>query len=448
MTLIAQTLLNANNFRKQFGLDQNSTWNDMADNVLVIRENDVTLEYTTMNNSVAVKQADVILSTFPLDYTLNYTSGEALNDLDYYALKQSSDGPGMTYAIFSIVAGEVSPSGCSAYTYAQYSYDPYIRSPFFQFSEQLDDDYTTNGGTHPAFPFLTGHGGANQVVLYGYLGLRLLPDNILHINPNLPPQIPQVKYRTFYWRGWPIQAASNYTHTTIRRATTVAPLSTADQTYSNTSITVQVGQTSNGTTYSLRADGTPLTVANRQVGSVQTTAGNIAQCQPVQSSDSYQPGQYPISVVDGASSTKWQPEFAANVSSVTVSLGSSYVSGNSSTASTISGFYFNWAQAPPDNITVILHNSSTAQLSASAMSNTTTTTSLNITVSDPYSTSTDENIIVLPSSNTTNYTFPSPVPVPQFATLFIQGNQALNETDLTYGNGTGATVAEWAILTS
>jgi hypothetical protein len=75
----------------------------------------------------------------------------------------------MTYAIFSIVANEVSPSGCSSYTYQQYSEQPYARAPWFQFSEQLLDDYTANGGTHPAYPFLTGHGGANQVVLFGYL---------------------------------------------------------------------------------------------------------------------------------------------------------------------------------------------------------------------------------------------------------------------------------------
>jgi hypothetical protein len=32
------------------------------------------------------------------------------------------------------------------------------------------DNTTINGGTHPAYPFLTGHGGSNQVAIYGYLG--------------------------------------------------------------------------------------------------------------------------------------------------------------------------------------------------------------------------------------------------------------------------------------
>lgn len=346
----------------------------------------------------------------------------------------------MTYAIFSIVANEVSPSGCSAYTYAQYSYDPYARAPFFQFSEQLIDDYTTNGGTHPAYPFLTGHGGANQVVLYGYLGLRLVADEILHIDPNLPPQIPQVTYRTFYWRGWPIQAASNYTHTTIRRATTVAPLDSAEKKYAKSAISVQVGQQANSTTYKLPADGTPLTVANRKVGSTNTIKGNIAQCQPVQSVDSYQPGQYALAAVDGAASTKWQPEFAANVSSLTVSIPSGKTS--------ISGFYFDWAQAPPSNATVVFHNNSVSNptLSSFGSRKGARITHIDVKLSNPYNASSNADAIVIPSGNTTNFTFSNPVPAPRFATLFVQGNQGLDKVDVQNGNGTGATVAEWAIL--
>jgi predicted dinucleotide-binding enzyme len=55
----------------------------MASNILFLRENDITLEYTTMNNSVQVKQADVVLVTYPLEYTTNYNAGDALTDLDY-----------------------------------------------------------------------------------------------------------------------------------------------------------------------------------------------------------------------------------------------------------------------------------------------------------------------------------------------------------------------------
>lgn len=86
MPLIAQTLMYANSFRQQFGLEENKTWDQIAKNVLVIHENGVTLEFTTMNGSAVVKQADVVLDTYPLDYTHNYTAVEALNDLDYVSI--------------------------------------------------------------------------------------------------------------------------------------------------------------------------------------------------------------------------------------------------------------------------------------------------------------------------------------------------------------------------
>lgn len=36
-----------------------------------------------MNGSIAVKQADVVLNTFPLNYQLNYTAEDSLRDLDW-----------------------------------------------------------------------------------------------------------------------------------------------------------------------------------------------------------------------------------------------------------------------------------------------------------------------------------------------------------------------------
>lgn len=43
-------------------------------------------------------------------------------------------------------------------------------------------------------------------------------------------------------------------------------------------------------------------------------------------------------------------------------------------------------------------------------------------------------------------TLAQPVPATRFATLFIWGNQALDDVDRRAGNGTGASVAEWAIF--
>lgn len=357
----------------------------------------------------------------------------------------------MTYAIFSIVANEVSPSGCSAYTYGQYSFSPYVRAPFFQFSEQLVDDWSTNGGTHPAYPFLTGNGGANQVAVFGYLGLRLIPDGILHLNPNLPPQIPHIRYRTFYWHGWPLEASANYTQTMIQRATNRRPLASADPKYANAPITVHVGSADNITVYSLPPSG-QLVIPNRQIGSINTLAGNLVQCQPVFSPNEFAPGQFPISAVDGAASTKWQPRRASSTSSLTVTLP------DSASSATISGFAFDWAQAPPVSAKVVLHDEPLLHPVMDAEDGSSPTTpagsvtvweSAMVPLSDPYDPiKIDLNMIMSYKGNTTNVTLPSTVPAAKFATLLIRGNQALGPVEVRAGNGTGATVAEWSIVRS
>lgn len=83
MAIVAETLMQANKFRDKFGLGENDTWDEMASDVLLIRENGVTLEFTTMNGSAVIKQADLVLMTFPLGYSDNYTDQQGLNDLDY-----------------------------------------------------------------------------------------------------------------------------------------------------------------------------------------------------------------------------------------------------------------------------------------------------------------------------------------------------------------------------
>ncbi|KAL8815590.1 MAG: hypothetical protein Q9223_005283 [Gallowayella weberi] len=427
MPLIADTLRYANMFRGLFGISPNTTFDEQAENIFISRNPDAGIidEYSGMNGSISVKQADVVLNIFPLNYQDMYTATDRFNDLTYYAGKQSLSGPGMTYAIFSIAASEVDPSGCSSYTYQQYSEQPYARAPWFQFSEQLTDDYTNNGNTHPAFPFLTGHGGANQVTLFGYLGLRLTPDFTLHINPSLPPQIPNLRYRTFYWQGWPLSAISNQTHTTITRLS--EPYVAANQTFAKASIPIQVGN-GNSNIHQLAPNGT-LTLLNHNVANIATVEGNIAQCRPVLSDDDYSPGQFPFAAVDGSATTKWQPSAANKSQSITVSLSTSAIQ-------PVTGFHFDWAQNPPTNISVIFHNSSDATDSSAI----TVTDNVQVKISIPYDA--NSTYIVTPYvSNTTNITLDSPVYSGQYATLQIQGNQVDS-----YNNGTGATVAEWVIL--
>lgn len=294
----------------------------------------------------------------------------------------------------------------------------------------MNDNAAETDGTHPAFPFLTGHGGANQVVLFGYLGLRLVPDDKLHIDPNFPPEIPRVRYRTFYWRGWPISAVSTYEKTVLTRSTNVKELKSADRRFRDSAIVVSVGQLGSIGEFELPADGSPLTIANRKSGSIRAEAGNIAQCQPISSSSAFVRGQFPRSAVDGATSTKWQPVAAGDLSSVTVALPQD--SGDKK----ITGCNINWAQAPASKFTVAFHDDPRADLNGGSSA----VFSYDVQISDPWDPTTyDPSELHLPKGNSTSVQFPTAIPPTKFASLFIQGNQG--------GGGMGATVAEWSVLT-
>ncbi|KAJ9609988.1 alpha,alpha-trehalase ath1 [Cladophialophora chaetospira] len=449
MAMIATHLTRANQFRSQFNSTPNSTWDNIAQNVLIGKDEDsgVTLEFTGMNGTGVVKQADIILNTFPLSYTeQNYTSSDSLSDLDYYAAKQSVDGPAMTYAIFSVIANGYSPSGCSAYTYDHVGTQPYVRGPWYQFSEQLVDNYQENGGTHPAFPFLTGHGGALQVVLFGYLGFRLVPDFSLHIDPNLPPQIPQIRYRTFHWYGIPIQAFSNQTHTVLTRNSTFTPAEGAfpNATFANSAIPVVVGPVGSPplATYQLAPDSS-VTITNRRIGLIPTTPDNVAQCLPVSSPDEYLPGQFPLAAVDGATSTKWQPSYANKTASVTVTLPQGY---------RVRSFEFNWGQAPPYNYSVLFHNDSLSNPSAASLPSgpgvQVIANNQRANITDVYNVTALNNIETV-QTNVTTFTIPQSageVFTSRYATLRIWGSLANSSVSVRNMSGDGATVAEWSII--
>jgi len=424
MVLMKTHLENTNDVRKRLGKEANETWASIAANITVPVNDpaNIILEYQTMNGSISVKQADIVL----IDDFLDYPNDQSLSDLDYYAGKQTLNGPGMTYGVFSIVANKISPSGCSSYTYDLYGSQPYTRAPWYQFSEQLLDDWDANGGTHPAYPFLTGIGGANRVAVFGYLGLRLMLDSF-NVDPDLPPQIPNLNYRTIYWQGWPINATSNSTHTTLQRLPD--PLPSANSTFATAPIPVTSGLT-DPTIHNLHFNST-VVLSNRRAGFNKTIPGNLAQCQPVTTDRDFSPGQFPLSAVDGAISTKWQPTQSNLTSSITVQLPEPFVA--------ISEIRFDWAQAPPRSYSVTFSNSSTAGSAAVNV-----TSDANVVVSNAYDASKVSDIVPY-SGNTTNVTLERPVWSGRYATLSILGNRATEGTANEF-NGTGATVAEWAIV--
>lgn len=80
----AELLKEVNALRVSEGLPINETWETQWQNIAYpSAPSNITLEYQTMNNSVAVKQADVVLLTYPLDYGEDYSVEDKLLDLDY-----------------------------------------------------------------------------------------------------------------------------------------------------------------------------------------------------------------------------------------------------------------------------------------------------------------------------------------------------------------------------
>jgi trehalose/maltose hydrolase-like predicted phosphorylase len=430
--LIQRHFLETNEFNSWFGLPQNVSWAEKAAKMRLPVNEDagIIVEYASMNGSVEVKQADVVL----VDDLLHYPNPYSLSNLDYYAAKQSMDGPAMTYSSFAVVANEVSPSGCSSFTYNVYSSSPYVRAPWYQYSEQLLDNVEENGGTHPAFPFLTGMGGTNRVAIFGYLGLGLYYDR-LDIDPSLPPQIQYLDYRTFYWMGHGINATSNTTHTTLARLPRDKyTLPSANTTYFDKPIPVTVGTRNGRNTTFFELGNEPLVVRNRIIGEQLTVDGNILQCgtllPPPQGN---RPGQFPIAAIDGAASTKWQPELSNLTSFLTVDLGNS-------SFFPIDKIAMDWGKRPPSHFEIYFTNYSLPPFSEVRKSGDLRNVAGGpVEISAPWDPVTAYEIKPY-VGNHTNITLSEPVWSGRFAHLSVKGNQ--------YAEGAkeGGTVAEWNLI--
>ncbi|CCD22295.1 alpha,alpha-trehalase ATH1 NDAI_0A01370 [Naumovozyma dairenensis CBS 421] len=176
-------------------------WMEISHNIYIPRsKSNITLEYSGMNSSVEIKQADVTLMVYPLGY-INDESilNNAIKDLYYYSERQSASGPAMTYPVFVAAASTLLNHGSSSQSYLYKSVLPYLRAPFAQFSEQSDDNFSTNGLTQPAFPFLTANGGFLQSILFGLTGIRYTYEvdeatkkinRVLRFNPVELPLLP------------------------------------------------------------------------------------------------------------------------------------------------------------------------------------------------------------------------------------------------------------------
>ncbi|KAL8276477.1 hypothetical protein RQP46_011127 [Phenoliferia psychrophenolica] len=394
-----------------------SNWSDIADKITILYDptSNIVVEYDGFTGTTDVKQADVVLLTYPLEFP--QTATQSLVDLDFYALATSPSGPGMTYSIFSIDSSTLSSVGCASYTYMLASSQPYNRAPFYQFSEQTTDAYTTNGGTNPAFTFLTGHGGFLQSFTHGFTGYRSRT-TALYLDPILPSQLTNYTIKGFKWQGSTFDLTLTTNTTTITR-----------RTGGDGNATVEVApRNAMAGNYTL-AVGASLTIPTSRTNGA-LVEGNLAQCASTLGSDTtfastntglIVPGQYALGAIDGSNATVWQP-FSNSSTTMTVDLGAEHV---------VRALHFNWGENPP------LFYSVTG---GPSLSNQSTLAMGNVSISAAFNAATANDVVVR-IGNLTDVTLDAS----------IGGGGGVRFVNLTVvgsflGDGRGGTVAEFAVL--
>jgi trehalose/maltose hydrolase-like predicted phosphorylase len=162
-------------------------WHEIADHLVMSMADDLVLEFDGYAGGM-VKQADVELLTFPLEYPLSRTVIAC--NLDTYRRVTDPDGPAMGRSISAIVAAQLGRRDEARKLFTA-CYQPHLWGPFYALAETR-----TNGEVH----FLTGVGGALQSLLFGFAGLRL-HDPCPVLDPLLPLGWEALRFTRLSWRG-------------------------------------------------------------------------------------------------------------------------------------------------------------------------------------------------------------------------------------------------------
>lgn len=346
-----------------------SKWMVISKNMVIPRsESNITLEYTGMNSSVEIKQADVTLLVYPLD-TIDdpISAAYAINDLYYYSGKQAASGPAMTYPVFVAAAQSLLNHGSSSQSYLYKAIIPYMRMPFAQFSEQSDDDYDTNGGLNPAFPFLTGNGGVLESIIYGLTGIRYTyevnnstraMDRILKFDPTELAALPNgLAIRGFHYMDNVLDFIINDTNGTVVHRSgnnsitiRVPNRNVYDDTNvhfyspSNSSLhrrsesQMRVG--TDGSIYYTIHPGQELVIPVYKP--LLAVEGNIAEHRQVTNLTNGVAGDVGLSAIDGNNYTHWQP-IDKNAAKLLIDLGSEQQINRGS---------INWGSRPAKNYSI------------------------------------------------------------------------------------------------
>jgi len=159
---------------KELGIAPDPDWEQVAQNIPILKFPDGTTKENATYDGVEIKQADVNLLAYPLDVITDRAQIE--KDLRYYEPRFSPNGPAMGNAVLSTLYSRLGNPE-KAYQIFAKSYQPNKVPPFGVISE-------TAGGTNPYFA--TGAGGMLQSVIFGFGGLQITDLGIQQTKVKLP----------------------------------------------------------------------------------------------------------------------------------------------------------------------------------------------------------------------------------------------------------------------
>jgi trehalose/maltose hydrolase-like predicted phosphorylase len=186
-------LLAAITAARDLGRPAPDAWQRVADGLVLPRDGHLVLEFDGYDGRV-IKQADVELLTYPLEYPLAAESIRA--NLDTYRRATDPEGPAMGKSMSAVVAAQLGRRE-EALALFHGCYQPNLCGPFYALAET-----PSNGAVN----FLTGVGGALQSLLFGIAGLRLHED-ALAVDPLLPVGWGALRFPRLRWRGRDIALA-------------------------------------------------------------------------------------------------------------------------------------------------------------------------------------------------------------------------------------------------
>lgn len=174
---IVKEVLNATiKAAKLLNLSPNPDWQEVADNIPILKFEDGTTKENETYNGAIIKQADANLLAHPLEVITDPI--QIKRDLDFYQPRMSPDGPAMGVATLATLRAKLGEFD-HAWELFLKSYRPNALPPFDVLGECADGK-----GVSPYF--VTGAGGALQTLLFGFGGLEIRDEGMVIGNAQLP----------------------------------------------------------------------------------------------------------------------------------------------------------------------------------------------------------------------------------------------------------------------